>query len=275
MNYRKYKLCIGFAEFDDKEGPIISYIYPPDFPIDAETNFEIADYVLYVEGKTIVEMKKYLILSFQFKQFDKGYERKCRKYAIVVIISDDKLKRTVQGLFDEIEVLIDESIKELTLRRDIYSHLKETLRNKYNTLVSLLEKRISEKYKGFSTKSIKKIYTDEMADILVNNMIIVDLRLKLAISANREIIQSFIQDPNTFKLIKSEEAKILIFIPTVIYEHVLWLVPKLKSMINNLETKNKLVTSISSLVQESILNAKKEYMRGAGFEPAKASTTRS
>lgn len=268
MNYqKKYNLCVGFVEFDDIEGPMIVYQYPPSFPLDVETSFEIADFSLYVEGKTQFEIRDFIVVSYPFKILDENYARKYRKYALVIIVFKEawksKLEKIIYKANDNIVEII-ESIKRKIRDRQNIAKITNSI---YSMITkSPSEARISEK-NDFDTRNVSS--KEKALEKIVENTAIVDFRLKYLICTNKRIIEEFISNPTMFRIVISTNRTLVAIIRRDIidsYDSIMGNIKRnIKRNIDLLEKNKKIITNILEDLIVQDITRRTETHAGGGI----------
>lgn len=186
---------IGFAEFDDLEGPIISYIYPESFPLDINENYRIADYALYIQSRAQFETEKFVIYVYPFKIYDSKYERKVRYYSIVLGYPK-KHKMKFASIVEIVDYLMDSSISKLKSNKMLNSNVvREVLSQLYYTIKS----KFCELYRRDSSDSSVLFHKRENEGANdAKNFFIIDTSLGIIINYSKELIDSFYKDPSKF-----------------------------------------------------------------------------
>ncbi len=204
MLNRTRDFSVGFVQFDDIEGPLISHLYPPDFPLDIDSNFEIAGYALYVEGKTFFETKQYFVFSLQFKKFDPKYQRKYRKYAIVIIIANEEIKQRLIQRETIIEEYTQDIIDNIPSNADDAT-IRELLKDFYKRITHVILSDSAAVGPPVRFTEETQLQNEELIDISTNedplqNIFLVDLRLKIILSPHKRLVDEFINNPNAFRI---------------------------------------------------------------------------
>jgi len=234
-------VCVGFVEFDDIEGPIITYQYPPNFPLDAETSFEIADFSLYVEGKTQFEIRDYVVISYPFKVMDEKYARKFRKYALVIIVAKDawksKFEMVLLEIGDDIIKIIESMKRKMKLHKNITAFV--------DTIYSLVSKKFGEEQSVDKNYIVRQPrFEEENLKKISENMIIVDFRLKYLICIDRSIIDEFISNPKDFSIIFSTNKTLIAIIRKDIIALYDGIIENMKNIMNHFEKNGLIISSL-------------------------------
>ncbi len=241
---RSKEFCVGIAEFDDVEGPLISHTIPPDFPLDIESNFEIADYALYVEGKTLFETDEFLVLSYPFKIYDESYDRKFKKYSIVVIARSTTAKKKLRELQEAVENVIRRVIDNVRL-----SMLKS---KRYEVFLANLYDLVHEElYRGSSERppSVRMIHQGDAMAPADLPLVLIDLRMKLAICSSTDVLETLRMQPQNFEAIVSSHKKIIAFVHKRIIEEKPELYHIILRRILLLEEEKKMALSLVDLLE--------------------------
>jgi len=243
----RHEFCIGFIEFDDVEGPVISHIYPPNFPIDIESNFEIAGYALYVEGRSIFETNRYTVISHQFKIVDPKYERRYRKYALALIVGDDKLKSIIKSKEDAIEDIMANTVEKMAKKvtqgdtASIKGMLRE-LYGKFREILRATEEHVNERKTRVMGTMMQSAEYSGLEHIIPDNIFIVDLRLKILFCTNRKILENFIHHPEDFNILKTPNQKVLVAVRKNIFTKYPRIYSRVLKFIEEIEKKRRILS---------------------------------
>ncbi len=215
--YNSRILCfVGFAEFDEVEGPVVSKIVPESFPLDLEMNYVIADHALYPNGKAIYEVRSLLIFAYPFTIEHEALPRKTKKVAVIVafnkkadrniilrIISDlePKIELTITEFLSSIEPPVNSQAEKLV--KTIYLAAKKRIKN-------ILLNRFNESESQISAKNLDKI---------LENSAIIDLAFNVVLTKNQRIIDDFMEDPENYLVIRINTKKIAVINKYILREY--------------------------------------------------------
>jgi len=228
---RKNSFFVGFAEFDEIEGPIISELIPENFPIDIETNYQIADYALYLSSKAIYEIKSLTVFAYPFIIERSELPRKVKKVAILIAFTKEFNYEDVLRIANKIESRIKSMVSEFTLNFDRpIEHLRrKILRSIYMLVKNELEQR--SELETQADPNIEHEFGDSHQEEILESLVIVDLAFNVIVSKDRSIVEEFISRADEFSVIPLSRRRIAI-VPKKILRYLKQ--NKLENLVKNL-----------------------------------------